>query len=165
MKVSNEYVQVSLGKRVFTRKNMILNRYLQHLIDMQFEDNGDLYGAIFTGVIFQLDTSKDLNKNDEVDYYSDGTYNFTGELLDGNYTQTYTKKNIKLIQTYTQGTWYYIGGTTHLGDDNYLVGHKLTGIGFDISGKLMTWVDLSDMNIIIQEGEKFRHLVTKQIHL
>lgn len=156
MRVSNEYVQVSLGKRVFTRKNMILNRYLQHLIDMQFKENEDLYGAKFTGVIFQLDTPKVVNKDDEIDYYDrqEQKYNFTGELMDGDYTQSYTKKSVKLIQTYTQGTWYYIGGETHFGDEDYLVGHKLTGVGFDIAGHLMTWVDLSDMNIIIQEGEK-----------
>ena len=78
MKVSNEYVQVSLGKRVFTRKNMLLNRYLQHLIDMQFKGNGDLYGARFTEVLFQLDIPKEENKNDEINDYSDGVYNFTG---------------------------------------------------------------------------------------
>lgn len=154
MRVSNEYVQVSLGKRVFTRKNMILNRYLQHLIDMQFKDSKDLYGARFTEVIFQLDIPKEVNKNDEINYYSDGIYNFTGRFPDGTYQQSTNKNSIKLIQSFSQGNLYYIGGTSYYGDDDYLIGHKLTGVGFAISGKLMTWVDLSDMNIIIQEGEK-----------
>ena len=154
MRVSNEYVQVSLGKRVFTRKNMILNRYLQHLIDMQFIENNDLYGARFTEVIFQLDIPKEVNKNDEINYYSDGIYNFTGRFIDGTYQQSTNKNSIKLIQSFSQGNLYYIGGTIYYGDDDYLIGHKLTGVGFGISGKLMTWVDLSDMNIIIQEGEK-----------
>lgn len=154
MKVNNEYVQIALGKRVFTRKNMILNRYLQHLIDMQFIENNDLYGAKFTGVIFQLDTTKQINKNDIIDYYENGTYNFTGEFVDGTWQQSTTKNSIKLIQSYSQGSVFYIGGTSYFGDDEYLLGHKLTGVGFEISGKLMTWVDLSDMNIIIQQGEK-----------
>ena len=154
MKVNNEYVQIALGKRVFTRKNMILNRYLQHLIDMQFQENGDLYGAKFTEVIFQLDIPKEVNKNDEINYYSDGDYNFTGEFVDGTWQQSTTKNSIKLIQSYSQGSMFYIGGTSYFGDDEYLLGHKLTGVGFGISGKLMTWVDLSDMNIIIQQGEK-----------
>lgn len=154
MRVSNEYVQVSLGKRVFTRKNMILNRYLQHLIDMQFIENNDLYGARFTEVIFQLEIPKEVNKNDEINYYSDGIYNFTGRFTDGTYQQITNKNSIKLIQSFSQGNLYYIGGTIYYGDDDYLIGQKLTGVGFGISGKLMTWVDLSDMNIIIQEGEK-----------
>lgn len=154
MRVSNEYVQVSLGKRVFTRKNMILNRYLQHLIDMQFIETNDLHGARFTEVIFQLDIPKEVNKNDEINYYSDGIYNFTGRFIDGTYQQSTNKNSIKLIQSFSQGNLYYIGGTIYYGDDDYLIGHKLTGVGFGIAGKLMTWVDLSDMNIIIQEGEK-----------
>lgn len=154
MRVSNEYVQVSLGKRVFTRKNMILNRYLQHLIDMQFIENNDLYGARFTEVIFQLDIPKEVNKNDEINYYSDGIYNFTGRFIDGIYQQSTNKNSIKLIQSFSQRNLYFIGRTVHYDDDDYLIGHKLTGVGFGISGKLMTWVDLSDMNIIIQEGEK-----------
>lgn len=154
MRVSNEYVQVSLGKRVFTRKNMILNRYLQHLIDMQFIENNDLYGARFTEVIFQLDIPKEVNKNDEINYYSDGIYNFTGRFIDGTYQQSTNKNSIKLIQSFSQGNLYFIGRKIYYSDDDYLIGHKLTGVGFGISGKLMTWVDLSDMNIIIQEGEK-----------
>lgn len=154
MKVSNEYVQVSLGKRVFTRKNMLLNRYLQHLIDMQFKGNGDLYGARFTEVLFQLDIPKEVNKNDEINYYSDGVYNFTGRFNDGTYQQSTNKNSIKLIQSFSQGSSYYIGSQIHYSDEDYLIGHKLVGVGFAISGKLMTWVDLSDMNIIIQEGEK-----------
>lgn len=154
MRVSNEYVQVSLGKRVFTRKNMILNRYLQHLIDMQFIENNDLHGARFTEVIFQLDIPKEVNKNDEINYYSDGIYNFTGRFIDGTYQQSTNKNSIKLIQSFSQGNLYFIGRKIYYGDDDYLIGHKLTGVGFGIAGKLMTWVDLSDMNIIIQEGEK-----------
>lgn len=154
MRVSNEYVQVSLGKRVFTRKNMILNRYLQHLIDMQFIETNDLYGARFTEVIFQLDIPKEVNKNDEINYYSDGIYNFTGRFIDGTYQQSTNKNSIKLIQSFSQGNLYFIGRKIYYSDDDYLIGHKLTGVGFGISGKLMTWVDLSDMNIIIQEGEK-----------
>lgn len=154
MRVSNEYVQVNLGKRIFTRKNMLLNRYLQHLIDMQFSDSGDLYGARFTEVLFQLDAPKTIDKDDIIDYYSNNQYNFTGRLPNGNYTQTNTKNTIKLIQNYSDGSYYYIGGTIHYSDENYLTGHKLTGVGFSISGHLMTWVDLSDMNIIIQDGER-----------
>lgn len=156
MKVNNEYIQISLGNRVFTRKNMILNRYLQHLIDIQFKGKKTPHEGRFTEVFFQLDTKKTINKDDIINYWDreTGNFNFSGLLVYGSYNQSYTKNTIKLIQTYTQGAYFELDGGYVRGDSTDLINHKLTGVGFGINAGLMTWVDLSDMDIIIQPGEK-----------
>lgn len=156
MRIKNEYVEIKIGNKVYTKQNMILNTYLKAIFEAQIytEHNNSNIGFCY----LKLDTPLE-----NVDYDSQiNATDFDIQLFGKEKSSIITTESlIKVIYNFndtsfffkkSDGTWAGTAG----GNLNMFVGRKVVGIGFGINRKCFAYLDTNNMNIIINENEQFR---------
>lgn len=151
MKVSNEFVEVKIGNRSFTKKNMILNTYLNKIFNSQMDtehSRTDIHRCFI-----KLDTPiENLNYNSELS----GTTDFDIIVYPSFVNQIILDKNfIKVIYNFDITRYLYDGKVYYNSDFYMFDGRKITAIGFGINDECVAVADTSNMNIIINTKENF----------
>jgi len=151
MKVSNEFVEVKIGNRKFTRKNMILNTFLKKIFDSQ------IYNSTFAPYIGScyLKLNEPLNNvdYDSILQPSDFDISLAGT---GKCDKIVAKNSIKTIYKFDNSNYSYNGNTYQGKNLDMFDGQKITAIGFGqrLVG-ILAFIDTSNMNIIINSKENF----------
>ena len=160
MKIKNEYVQVKIGNKTWTKQNMILNTYLYALFNSQINKNHD--DCYIDYCFIKLNEPiQNVNYDSEIypSSFDFGIYNYArGKYL--KMRSEYNKNNIKLN--------YYFGYENNIyitNDDeeyeshilNSFLNRKIMGIGFGKSktDPIYAYLDTSNMNMVINYGEQF----------
>lgn len=163
MKVKNEYVQIQIGNKTYTKRNMILNKYLEKIFESQINPSFNL-GAEIKYCYLKLDTPLE-----NIDYDS----NLTGSefdiilssgvssIIDGekSFINNSVKSNSNVLINYkftSDGSFQYKTSGWQNGKKNdfeMFNGRKITNIGFGNNG-VYAILDVSDLNIIINSNEK-----------
>lgn len=156
MRVKNEYVEVKIGNKTYTKQNMILNIYLKNFMDKQLLQDMEL--RYITYCHLKLDTPLE-----NIDYDSSipaSSYDIRIELTIKP-TMITTTKNIKVSYNFddnnytykkSDNTWDYVVG----GNFNIFTGRKIVGIGFGSSSTTYAYLDTRNMDIVINTNEQFR---------
>lgn len=161
MKIKNEYVQIKVGNRTYTKQNMILDIYLKRLFDMQYKTNHDytVMNSCFLNFTAPLDVDYDsvLSAND-FDFvmrnYVENSYGFRE-------ISTLNKNTIKLKYIFNEESDFYVGDyNTDFRILQSYYNKPLYGIGFgyfDSYGEktIYAYLDTRDMNIVINDSESF----------
>ena len=70
MRISNEYVEIKVGNKVYRKQNMILNTYLKEIFISQFDNQHD--SAKISSCYIKLDEPiENVNYNSELDARDD----------------------------------------------------------------------------------------------
>ena len=155
MKINNEYIQIKIGDKIWTHKNIILDEYLKKLFNSQIDKNHDecyiscCFIKFDTVINVEHDSTvypnqfdlKIRNTQSEINFFK--KTNLTGNSIKINYT-------FDQSSSYNTGsTW---GGVELL---NNFLNRKITGIGFgvDFSSPIFAYLDTSNMNIVINANE------------
>ena len=156
MKVKNEYVEIKIGNKVYTKQNMILNSYLKAIFEAQIDtehDNSNL-GFCYLKLdipLENIDYDSQINADD-----------FDIQLFGKEKSSIITTESlIKVIYNFNDSYYFYKNkdgtqGAVIGGNLNIFSGRKITGIGFGINGKCYAYLDTTNMNIIINRNEQFR---------
>lgn len=151
MKVSNKYVEIKQGNKVYRKHNMILNEYLKYIFASQIDTEHDFSGI--NRCYLKLDTPIE---NVDYDSQLDGLTDFD-IFIYPTYTASYVANKKTIIVTYkfddsrfSYHNSYYAG--KNFDDFNE---RKITAIGFGSNRQCFTFLDTSNMNIIINNKEDF----------
>jgi hypothetical protein len=158
MKVKNEYVEIKIGNKTYTKQNMILNTYLNALLECELDENH--LPLILSPCGIKLDTPIENVDYDSLLYRQDFDI-----VLFSPYIPTVigSKNNVKTIYTFddnstffykkSDGTW---GGGAR--DFSMFVGRKITAIGFraGLNNPTLAFLDTSNMNIVLDSKEQFK---------
>ena len=156
MKIKNEYIEIKKGNKIFTKRNMILDVYLNQIFNSQIDDDHDTTTISYCYIKFDTPL-ENINYNSEIDpknYFDVMLWSFRSVA-----PVIKTSNNIiKLIYKFsTQNFRMYYNGTSWVNPDNktfnMFAGRKVTAIGFGSYNKLFAFLDTSNMNIIINENE------------
>ena len=157
MKVKNEYVQIEIGGKSWTHKNMILNTYLKKIFQSQIDTEHDTSKIHFC--YLKLDTPIE-----NIDYDTE----LFGTDFDIRIMSQYkpsvikNKNNVKITYNYDDEAYFYNNNGSSeyvgMGNLNAFAGRKITAIGFGTSGtgECLAFLDTNNMNIIININESFR---------
>lgn len=162
MKVKNEYVQVKIGDKTYTKKNTLLDRFLQRIFKSQIDLEHN--NAEITACYIKLDTPLDyddinnVTKNDfDIELYG-GTNSGTSSRNNFEFMSEKNKNSVKITYNYNP----YSSTMFEYNNDYYeanqfemFVGRKITAIGFG-SGVLFAIVDTNNMGIYIDSNEIFQ---------
>lgn len=147
MKVSNEFVEVKIGNRKFTRKNMILNTFLKEIFKSQM--NSSYYAPYITQCYIKLNTPLENVTYDSILH----NYDFDVTLFKAKSKAVEDKNFVKLIYDFDNNYYYYQGSYYQGKSFDVIDGQKITAIGFGFMGNCLAFVDTSNMNIIINAKE------------
>lgn len=154
MKISNEYVEIKIGNKVYRKQNMILNTYLKELFASQLNTQHNL--ARISACYIKLDTPIE-----NVDYNSELTRDDFDIFIypSGNLTTNITtaKNTIKIMYNFKDMMFSYKKSDGTYGSSssfNIFAGRKITAIAFGMD-VCYTFLDTSNMNIIINNEENF----------
>lgn len=151
MKISNEFVEVKIGNKKFTKKNMILNRFLKETFKSQM--GSILMSPYITQCYIKLNTPLEDVTYDSNLSSADFDLTLLGNIKD---RKIITSKNsIKVIFDFDDNSYNYQGQIYDGKSLDMFDGQKITGIGFGYFGYCLAFVDTSNMNIIINSKEKF----------
>lgn len=167
MKVKNEYVQIQVGNKVYTKRNMILNKYLNRIFVNQINPSYTTRNDI-TNCYLKLDTplqnidyDSELSSSDFDIVLQSSNKSIIDEEKIFNSFSTKTKDGIIVSYKFTNdGDFQYKENRSwkngKQNEFNRFSGRKVTAIGFSskISG-ILAVVDVSNMNIIINQNEEF----------
>lgn len=162
MKVKNEYVQIKMGNKIWTHKNMILNEYLERLFKSQTETICE--PCYVTKCYIKLDEPLENVDYDSKIYASDFDISISGAPPTKAWLKTRitTNKNyIKINYIFDTSGTYKIKGENlpHRASIlNKYANRKIAAIGFGIYNEeepLLAYLDTSNMNIIINYNENF----------
>lgn len=156
MKVKNEYIQIKIGNKIWTKKNMILNEYLYRMFDSQINTIHDQ--CYISNCFLKLDTPIE-----NVDYDSEilpSEFDITiRNVLNEKYFKKRTIKtnnSIKINYIFDNNSIFIIGNEWHDASilKNY-TNRRIMGIGFGIdnTSNIFAYLDTSNMNIIINYNE------------
>ena len=156
MKVKNEYVQIKIGDKTWTKKNMILNEYLYRLFDSQINVLHD--DCYISCCYLKLDTSIE-----DVDYDSEilpSEFDITIKNLPSEKyfkaKTTRTNNSIRINYVFDSNSLFIIDNLWHEASimKNY-ANRRIMGIGFGIdnSTNIFAYLDTSNMNIVINYNE------------
>ena len=156
MRIKNEYVEIKIGNKVYTKQNMILNTYLKAIFEAQIytEHNNSSIGFCY----LKLDTPLENIDYDSQINDTDFDIRIFGKEKNSIIA---TESLVKVIYNFNDSYYFYKNndGTQSAvvgGNLNRFAGRKVAGIGFGISGKCFAYLDTNNMNIIINENEQFR---------
>ena len=164
MKIKNEYVQIKIGDKTYTKKNMILDIYINKIFQSQINPSFSLDAEI-NSCFIKLDNPLEnisydslLSGNDFDIVLENGIRSLAdGEELFIN-NSVKTNNNVLINYKFTSdGDFQYkyqniwINGNKN--DFDIFNGRKITNIGFG-SNDCYAVVDVSDLNIIINSDEK-----------
>jgi hypothetical protein len=157
MRINNEYVEIKKGNKVYKKQNMILNTYLKALFKAQLDTTHN--SSEITTCYLKLDTPIE-----NVDYDSELSYSdFDIRLISsGNLSKSIiaTENSIKVSYNFkdtafffkrNDGTW----AGTSMGSFDLFTGRQITAIAFGDGTNCFTFLDTTNMNIIINSGERF----------
>jgi len=162
MKVKNEYVQVKIGDKTYTKKNTLLDRFLERIFKSQIDLQHS--SAEITTCYIKLDTPlvydniNNVTRNDfDIELYG-GTSSGTSSRNNFEFMSEKNKNSVKITYNYNP----YSSGSFEYNDNYYesnqfemFIGRKITAIGFG-SGLLYAIVDTSNMGIYIDATEKIQ---------
>lgn len=156
MRIKNEYVEIKIGNKVYTKQNMILNTYLKAIFDKQFVQDMNIRYIRYCHL--KLDTPLE-----NIDYDSNIPANdFDIKMSEAVAPSVIgTDKTLKISYNFddktfffkrSDGTW---AGTTG-GNFDMFEGRKVVGIGFGTINYTYAYLDTRNMNIVINASEQFR---------
>lgn len=166
MKVKNEYVQIKVGEKTYTKKNMILNEFIKRIFKSQINASYKNFPVI-TECYIKLDTPLE-----NIDYDSELSYDDFNIKIISRYYQsplqevfdkfsTKTKNCITLMYKFTND-YSFIYRDEYGNDEqgtmnqfNRFIGRKVTAIGFGCFNTCLAVADVSNMNIILNKNEEF----------
>lgn len=155
MKVRNEYVQIKIGNRVVTHKNMILDEYLKRIFNSQIDEVHDK--AYIEQCYLKFDEPLEVDY-DSVVYPSEFDLTMQNHQYNGNFDRkvTLTNNSVKINYTFDNNS-DFIAGTTYGGVEvlNAFINRKIVGIGFGIdnSSPIFAYLDTSNMNLRLNSSE------------
>lgn len=153
MKIENEYVEIKIGNKTYTKQNMILNTYLNKIFNIQINNNYNDLGINYCYLkldtpLENVDYDSELNGREDFDVLILTEYKPT-IVTNNNYIKiTYKFGNSRLSYKNSNGNYEQIYNL------DILAGRKITGIGFGSNYECMAFLDTNYMNIIINQGEK-----------
>lgn len=150
MKINNEFVEVKIGNRKFTRKNMILNRFLK-------ETFGSQMGTVYRSPYIIQCYIKLNTPLENVTYDSDlRATDFDLTLFGGNKDKKIitNRNSAKVIMDFDDNSYFYQNKRYDGKSLDIIDGQKIVGIGFGYFGYCLAYVDTSNMNIIINSKER-----------
>lgn len=157
MKIKNEYIQIKVGNKVYTKKNMILNEYLYRLFNSQIDAIHD--SCYIAECYLKLDTPiENVNYDSEI---SSNEFDITIKNVPN---ERYFKKRAATTNNYIKVNYVFDNNSIFMIGNQYyepsilnnFVNRKIMGIGFGIDSNtnIFAYLDTSNMNIIINQGEK-----------
>lgn len=162
MKVKNEYVQVKIGDKTYTKKNTLLDRFLERIFKSQIDLQHN--SAEITTCYIKLDTPLeyvDINnvvKSDfDIELYG-GTSSGTSSRNNFEFMAEKNKNSVKITYNYnpySSTMFEYNNEYYESSQFEMFIGRKITAIGFG-SGVLFAIVDTSNMGIYIDSNEIFQ---------
>lgn len=155
MKIKNKYVEIKNGNKIYKKQNMILNTYLKKIFENQFDTNHE--SCFINRCYLKLDTPIE---NVNYDTVLNGLTDFDILIYPSYLANVVGNKNNIIINYKFDDNWYLKNGTEFVGEGfKNLNGRKITAIGFGYRNNCLTFLDTSNMNIIINANEKF--LITR----
>ncbi len=161
MKITNEYVQINIGNKTYTKKNMILNTYLFRLFASQLDTAHDLClinscYIKFNDPIENVDYDTILSDND-----------FDLQIINRPINETYfkkisenTKNSIRLKYTFDNNSSYKVGGTVDSANILEIFNNKkITALAFGYRDNntdqnvIFAFQDTTNMNIVLNTNE------------
>lgn len=161
MKIKNEYVQIKNGDRTYTKKNTLLDRFLQRIFNSQInlEHNSAEINACYLkfDIPLEYDDINNVTKNDfDVELYG-GTSSGTSSRNNFDFMSEKNKNSVKITYNYnpfSSSLFSYKGRLYEANEFKMFIGKRITAIAFG-SGVLFAIVDTNNMNIYIDNNESF----------
>lgn len=156
MKVKNEYIQIKIGDKTWTKKNMILNEYLYRLFDSQINTLHD--DCYISCCYLKLDTSiENVGYDSEIlpSEFDITIKNLPSEKYFKAKT-TRTNNSIRINYVFDSNSLFIIDDLWYEASImNDYANRKIMGIGFGIndSSNIFAYLDTSNMNIVINYNE------------
>lgn len=159
MKVKNNYVKIQCGNKTYIRKNMLLDKYIKRIFDGQLDLN-HLTSKI-SSCFIKLDTpienvdyDTELTRNDfDITLFGGTSDSYEGENK-FNIISERNKNSIRINYLFNNEGLFYANGQNYYASDIKLFsGRKITAIGFGYVNTVFTFLDTSNMNIIINGNE------------
>lgn len=159
MKVKNNFVKIQNGDKTYIRQNMILNTYIKRIFDGQLDLN-HLTSKI-SSCFIKLDTpienvdyDTELSRTDfDITFFGGTSDSYVGENKFNKISER-NKNNIKINYLFNNEGLFYANGQNYYANEfNMFNGRKITAIGFGNVNVVFTFLDTSNMNIIINGDE------------
>ena len=156
MKVKNEYIQIKVGDKTWTKKNMILNEYLYRTFDSQINV---LHNGFYISECFlKLDTPIE-----NVDYDSEISPSEFDITMKNLFTEKIFKQRAAMTSNSIRINYVFDNDSIFIIDNswyeasimNNYAGRRIMGIGFgkDDATNIFAYLDTSNMNIVINYNE------------
>lgn len=156
MKVKNEYIQIKIGDKTWTKKNMILNEYLYRLFNSQINISHD--DCYVSSCYLKLDTPiENVGYDSEIlpSEFDITIKNLPSEKYFKAKT-TRTNNSIRINYVFDSNSLFIIDNLWYEASimNNY-ANRRIMGIGFGIndSSNIFAYLDTSNMNIVINYNE------------
>lgn len=159
MKIGNEYVQIKKGNKTYIKKNTILDIFLERVLNSQINPRYSTRPEI-TNCYLKLDTPlENITTSSNFTYSNDFDIKFFKNIFNEYEfrkmsTTTKDKINVRYKFTNDGNFVYHNNNYGSMNDFDMFNGRKITAIGFGLYDTCYAVVDVSDMNIIINEGEE-----------
>lgn len=159
MKIKNEYIQVKIGNKTFTKRNMILDKFIKRVFDAQMDLEHST--AEIINCYLKLDTpigdiAYDTNvpySTFDITFWGGTTKTSTGVDNFGKMSQL-TSNSAKIIYNFDARPWFEYQNDYYAPNDFIMfAGRKITAIGFGNFTDIFAVVDTNDMNIYIDGNE------------
>ena len=162
MRVGNKYVQIKLGNKTYTKKNMILNTMINKIFESQiypvFDKQVEIRscGIKFDTPLENLSYDSVLTTNDFDVFLMTPTNNI--KVYEERFKNRSIRANDSISVNYNfsvDGYFVYDGRTYEAQEFERFIGKKITAICFGGQNlNVLAVVDVSNMNIIINKNEK-----------
>ena len=160
MRIGNDYVQIKIGNKTYTKKNMILNTMLNNVFENQISPS--IFNSVeinYCGIKFDtplenLSYDSELEKED-FDIYLTTPQRFvqTNEKIFKK-NSVCSNDSVKINYNFSNDGLFIIDDIPHDPDElQMFVGRKITAIGFGDGYTFLAVADVSKLNIILNENE------------
>ena len=159
MKVKNNFVKIQNGEKTYIRKNMILDTYVKRIFDGQIDLNHS--SSKISSCFIKLDTpienvdyDTELTRNDfDITFFGGTSDDTTGEKKFEKMSER-NKNNVRITYLFNNEGLFYANGQNYYANDFRMFdGRKITAIAFGYVNTVFTFLDTSNMNIIINGDE------------
>ena len=155
MIVKNEYVEIKMGNKSYIRRNMLMNDYLKRIFESQIDIShrtSEIYACYikFDTPIENVDYDTNLTSLDfDVVFYSGGDEKNFKKISN-------REKSFVRVQYEFSAKGFFDYNEEHLSysDFNIFVGKKITAIGFGNGYNVFAFLDVRNMNIVVNANEK-----------
>lgn len=163
MKIKNEYIQIKNGDKTYTKKNTLLDRFLQRIFNSQInlEHSSAEINACYLkfDIPLEYDDINNVTKNDFDVKLHGGTSSGTSSRNNFDFMSEKNKNLVKITYNYNpfSSSWFsYKGGLYEANEFEMFIGKRITAIAFGSAvGVLFAIVDTNNMNIYIDNNESF----------